>query len=91
MKEATLSRLYFESIAFPTTATFWFALAVIVHVALLFSPPLTRNRPRQEIVFLQGDAGVELELLAAERAAYPAGKRSAKFKPATSCQRIPRH
>jgi TonB family protein len=64
MKETTLSRLYFESIAFPSTSTFWFALAVILHVALFVSPILTSNRPGQEIIFLQGDAGVELELLA---------------------------
>jgi protein TonB len=68
MRSSSLTHLYFESVSPSKSPVIWIACAVLLHVGL-FCLPVRHSKPsRQEIVFSQGDAGIQVELLPQESA-----------------------
>jgi TonB family protein len=62
MRQPSLSHLYFETVRVSRAPAIWFVGAVLLHVGLFCLPMRNYEPSRQEIVFYQGNAGIEVEL-----------------------------
>jgi TonB family protein len=63
MPNPSLSHLYFESVRVSKAPLLWFVAAILLHIGLFCSPMRNYKPSRQEIVFYQGDAGIEVQLM----------------------------
>jgi TonB family protein len=90
MPPPSLTNLYFESVRVSKTPLIWFAFAVLFHAGLFGIPTRNYKTSRQEIVFNQGNAGVEVELI--QESAEPAIDQptiAAEVSPITDIVAVP--
>src|SRR5438477_6611204 len=63
MSRVSLSQLYFESISVSKAPLTWLLCAAFIHAGL-FCIPTGKHKPRESgIVFREGNAGIEVELM----------------------------
>src|SRR5689334_12200189 len=86
MTRATLSHLYFENVGLSKAPLKWLACAACMHAGLLCIPTASHKPSEYGIVFRDGNAGIEVELIpeASESAfdqSAPASDTSEKIVP----------